>query len=107
MREAEVELKNNFNYDYIGAFFVGNPPQEIRACFDTGSANAWILSSSCNNERCMPGSFNKYFDPFESNTFTNTSKWTSILFGSGALTGYFGIDDFRVGQGFNKIHIKE
>jgi hypothetical protein len=79
----------------------------MRACFDTGSANAWILSSQCNNDRCTPGSVNEYYDPFESNTFTNTSEWTSIQFGSGALRGYFGIDDFRLGQGVNEIHIRD
>lgn len=79
----------------------------MRACFDTGSANAWILSSQCTNDRCTPGSFNEYYDPNESTTFTNTSEWTSIQFGSGALRGYFGIDDFRLGQGVNEIHIKE
>ena len=56
--EAEVPLKNNYNYDYIGKFYVGNPPQEMRACFDTGSANGWILSSHCINKRCKPGSEN-------------------------------------------------
>lgn len=106
-KEAEVALKNNYNYDYIGKFYVGNPPQEMRGCFDTGSANAWILSSQCVNERCKKGTKNEFFNPFESNTFVNTSEWTSIQFGSGALRGYFGIDDFRVGHGSNEIHIKD
>lgn len=37
--EAEVELKNMYNYNYIGVLEIGNPPQRIRAIFDTGSAN--------------------------------------------------------------------
>ena len=41
---AELNLTNHFNFDYIGTFYVGNPPQPLRGCFDTGSANAWILS---------------------------------------------------------------
>jgi hypothetical protein len=55
-KEAEVELANNYNYDYIGTFYVGNPPQQMRGCFDTGSANAWILSSYCTSYRCQSGS---------------------------------------------------
>jgi Eukaryotic aspartyl protease len=79
----------------------------MRACFDTGSANAWILSSQCTSYRCQEGSQNMFFDPFSSYTFENTSEWTSIQFGSGALRGYFGIDDFRLGQGKDELHIKE
>jgi hypothetical protein len=25
-KEAEIELTNNYNFDYIGTFYVGNPP---------------------------------------------------------------------------------
>lgn len=69
----------------------------MRACFDTGSANGWILSSDCDSKRCKVGSRNQYFTPTLSETFKNSSKWTSIEFGSGTLRGYFGVDDFRVG----------
>lgn len=46
-KEAEIDLLNNQNYNYIGTFFVGNPPQPLRGVFDTGSANTWILSTEC------------------------------------------------------------
>ena len=59
---ADVALTNNYNYDYIGTLMFGNPPQPIRACFDTGSANAWILSSQCTSERCQPHSNNLAFN---------------------------------------------
>lgn len=29
---------------YISEMYVGNPPQKIRALFDTGSTNTWILN---------------------------------------------------------------
>jgi hypothetical protein len=76
LKMAEVALKNNHNYDYIGKFAYGNPPQEMRACFDTGSANGWILSSQCGSYRCKPGSNNLFFTPSMSNTFIDTKKWT-------------------------------
>jgi hypothetical protein len=31
---------------YVSDIFVGNPPQKIRALFDTGSANTWILNKN-------------------------------------------------------------
>lgn len=67
---AIVNLTNNYNFDYIGTFYVGNPPQPIRGCFDTGSANSWVLSSQCLTESCKNG-INKFFDPDNSTTFKN------------------------------------
>ena len=29
---------------------VGNPPQPITACFDTGSANAWIMGKELHDK---------------------------------------------------------
>lgn len=29
---------------YIGELYVGTPPQKVRAVFDTGSTNTWILN---------------------------------------------------------------
>ena len=78
----------------------------LRACFDTGSANGWILSSDCTSHRCHPGSPNNFFTPSLSTTFLNTSHWTSISFGSGKLRGYFGVDDFRLGDIYSPIHVK-
>jgi pepsin A len=31
---------------YVADVYVGNPPQKIRALFDTGSTNAWVLHSN-------------------------------------------------------------
>ena len=43
--KVELDLDNEWNYAYIATIEIGTPPQEIRAIFDTGSANAWILSA--------------------------------------------------------------
>jgi len=78
----------------------------MRACFDTGSANGWVLSSKCNSNRCKPGSHNFYYTPDKSSTFKDLQSWTTIEFGSGKLRGFFASDDFRVGEGEGTIHIK-
>ncbi|CDW75789.1 pepsinogen c precursor [Stylonychia lemnae] len=95
---ATVNLTNNYNFDYIGTFYVGNPPQPIRGCFDTGSANSWILSSECTTDSCKNG-INQFFNPDNSPTFSNLHLRDEIMFGSGKLSGYFGEDDFRLGLG--------
>ena len=41
VRLLQTNLEDNA---YISEVFVGNPPQKIRALFDTGSTNTWILN---------------------------------------------------------------
>jgi len=39
-----LDLDNSWNYAYIATVYLGSPAQPIRALFDTGSANAWVIS---------------------------------------------------------------
>ena len=69
---AEITLKNKDNFDYLGEFFVGSQKQPMRGCFDTGSANAWILSSECDTDKCKDSKDNElnyFFNPEESDTY--------------------------------------
>ena len=36
---------NNHDQSYLADIFVGTPPQKLRAVFDTGSSNTWVLNS--------------------------------------------------------------
>jgi hypothetical protein len=40
-----LDVKNQWNFAYTAEIYIGSPPQPIRAIFDTGSANAWVISS--------------------------------------------------------------
>ena len=43
--KVKEPLTNSQNLSYIGELYLGSPsPQKVRAIFDTGSANPWILS---------------------------------------------------------------
>ena len=47
LRDVQVKepLTNSQNLSYIGELYIGSgTPQKVRAIFDTGSANPWILS---------------------------------------------------------------
>ena len=40
-----LHLNNHMDFSYVADIYVGNKPaQKIRALFDTGSANTWILN---------------------------------------------------------------
>ena len=65
---AQVSLKNYQNANYVGVVEIGNPPQPVRAVFDTGSANTWVLSSECESHECR-SNFHQSFNPKVSPTF--------------------------------------
>jgi len=74
--------------------YVGNPPQLVRALFDTGSTNTWVLSEKCDIGATKERSY--------SNTTSTTAAYTpqkaQIFFGSGNLAGHFITDDIRLGS---------
>ena len=37
-------MENQRDSMYVASVFVGNPPQKVRALFDTGSTNTWVLN---------------------------------------------------------------
>jgi hypothetical protein len=78
-----VKLTNYENYNYIGEFYVGSQKQKMRGCFDTGSANSWILSTE--DKDTVNKGENLAFNPQESTTFVSTNVGESIQFGSGSL----------------------
>lgn len=75
---------------------MGNPGQKVRAIFDTGSANAWILSSKCNSERTKNGK-NLFFTPENSASYKPTNLACEVEFGSGVVRGFFVHDTVSVG----------
>ena len=48
--EVMLDAINNFNFAYTSNLHIGTPPQTINCLFDTGSANAWILSKEAVDE---------------------------------------------------------
>jgi len=93
--ESSVALKNFANTNYIGEIQIGNPPQKIRALFDTGSANSWVLSTDCRNAKTIREN-HMFFNPDSSSSYEDTGEAAKIFFGSGSLEGSFGRDDFYI-----------
>lgn len=91
---------------YIGEIFVGNPPQKVRALFDTGSTNTWILNKELKDTLLKGGDYS--YNHKASKTNQISEKGASISFGSGSLSGHFHSDDMRLGscEGGGQIVIK-
>lgn len=43
---AHIFQNNLQDNAYVSEMYVGNPPQLIKALFDTGSTNTWILNDN-------------------------------------------------------------
>ena len=78
---------------YMGEISVGTPPQKLRAIFDTGSSNTWILNSKVTN---VQSDFS--YNDAKSSTAEATNQGAIISFGSGNLEGYFYVDDVKIGN---------
>lgn len=83
-------MYNDNDESYYADVYIGNPKQKMRALFDTGSSNTWVLSTKASNGMAA-------FAETESTTSKATTQGAQITFGSGTLGGFFFIDDFTVG----------
>ncbi len=88
-------LKSSF----VGAITLGTPPQDFRVIFDTGSANLWVPSASCEHagdKTCLKKK-NRYNSSLSS-TFEEIGSKFVIKYGSGALYGYLSKETIGLGE---------
>ena len=81
---------------YISEICVGNPPQKLRAEFDTGSSNLWVINNQVKSKQKL------HYDIGMSSTAQKTDQLAQVEFGSGALEGHFAIDELRIGPNCDK-----
>lgn len=63
--------------------FVGNPPQKLRAIYDTGSTNTWVLNKKTEVKNKGKKMFS--YDESKSCSYKKTPQTARIKFGSGSL----------------------
>lgn len=89
-----INLQDNA---YVAELMVGTPPQKVRALFDTGSTNTWILNKKTPLADGAIAEFS--YDETKSSTYKAVSpkQGAEITFGSGGLSGYFVTDTITIG----------
>jgi len=102
-REENIVLHDLKNTQYYGKIKVGTPPQEFEMVFDTGSADLWIPAQSCltKSKNC---SAKKPYDETASSSYSEVAPDAksdfSIRYGSGVVTGKFGMDKITVADDY-------
>jgi len=95
-----IQMYNDHDMAYMADVYIGTPPQKIRALFDTGSSNTWILNSKVKEINGLA------YHSEQSSTSQATAQGADISFGSGSLSGHFYVDDLTIGVGEHAIKIK-
>jgi hypothetical protein len=106
---AHIKQTNLEDNAYVSEMYVGNPPQKLRALFDTGSTNTWVLNKKVELKGLAQKEYS--YDDSKSTSCHKTPQKAIIQFGSGALAGHFYKDDVRLGscdgtKSSGQIHIK-
>ena len=101
--KVKEPLTNSQNLSYVGELYMGTPiPQKVRAIFDTGSANPWILSKEAAEKDEDYESLSHPYDHLISKSYVEPSddkkQWVDISFGSGEIKGYFVQDQVMMGS---------
>ncbi|CDW74522.1 pepsinogen a [Stylonychia lemnae] len=102
VKNVLVIVTCSIQVQYWGTIKVGNPPVDLRADFDTGSTNMWIVRT-CKSQNQLSDSTvqqieSDCYDPAQSQSAVQLEASSKITFGKGHLQGPWGEDSVWLGE---------
>lgn len=93
-KKIELKIETQDDILYTSYIYIGNPPQKLKALFDTGSANSWVAGDILKADYGIP---HTYYDPKASTTSIRHNETGSSYYGSGNCFGHYYSDDVYLG----------
>uniref|UniRef100_A0A914X027 Peptidase A1 domain-containing protein n=1 Tax=Plectus sambesii TaxID=2011161 RepID=A0A914X027_9BILA len=87
-------VKDYNDVAYVGTVTLGTPAQSFDVILDTGSANLWVVDSTCNTDACNGNAARtkKKYNAGSSSTYSNDGRDWSIQYGTGSASGKLAVD---------------
>jgi hypothetical protein len=79
---------------YYGEISIGEPAQQFRVVFDTGSSDLWVIADNCITETTCQN--HRRFTSSASTTLTTSEDDFQIQYGSGSVAGVLGYDTVNI-----------
>lgn len=89
----QTDLTNHNNLQFFGKIYIGTPPQEFTAIFDTGSDAIWVPGQSCTSAACHD---RHLFDHRASSTAAVAPDSDGMSYGTGSVKLQPAIDTVRL-----------
>ncbi|RMD44838.1 hypothetical protein DV735_g409, partial [Chaetothyriales sp. CBS 134920] len=83
------------DYSYFSTLKFGSNEQDMYMLIDTGSANTWIMGSSCTSTACKT---HNTYGPSDSTSLNTTTETWKIAYGTGQVAGVLASDKVTFGE---------
>lgn len=90
---APEPLTNYMDAQYFGVIGLGQPAQQFKVIFDTGSSNLWVPSKKCYSIACW---LHKTYDSSASSSYKADGTPLAIRYGTGSMKGFLSVDELDV-----------
>jgi len=100
---TDAPTQDYYDLIYVTPIYFGTPVQSFDCLLDTGSGHIYVQDTTC--AACEDALLETY-DSSESVTYQPHGQQFSIVYGTGGVSGFYGIDDCTIGDETGNITIE-
>jgi len=97
LSDSNAVIKDYMNAQYYGTISLGTPGKSFKVIFDTGSSNLWLPRDGCSHCGIPIIAPKTKYNPNQSSTYSEDGADFQITYGSGSVSGKFGIESLEMG----------